>query len=276
MRFRARDPTPPLQSPLAPRARRYPTRWTPEEHKQYYTENVADNDRFFGRFGAEPEWRGKSVLDFGCGYGALSGRAAERGAARVLGVDTNSLPIRWAKEFVKGEGVIFTDTDVANVHDSFDLILTKDTLEHVDDVEHILRLLADRLAPEGEIWAGFSPLYHSPWGDHGELNLPRVPWLHTLPWPLVISLANRPDHPGLRSIKDIGLNGLTPQAFRRAVRAAGLQFASVRYNGGDQALLRPLKALRRVPPLEKYATVSIYAVLRHQPRRPRDDAEHGH
>ena len=249
----------------APRARRDPTRWTPEEHKQYYDENVADNDTFFARFGAEPEWRGKAVLDFGCGYGAMSARAAEGGAARVVGLDINSDQIRRAREFVKSEGIVFYDTDVANVDDSFDLILTKDTFEHVDDIDLILRLLTDRLAADGEIWAGFSPLYNSPWGDHGRLNLPRVPWLHTLPWPLVGRLANRPDRPDLRSIKDVGMNGLTPQGFRRAVRAAGLHFASVQYNAGDQALLRLLEALRRIPPLEKYATVSIYAVLRRQP-----------
>lgn len=247
-----------------PRSRRDPTRWTPEEHKQYYDESVVDNDKFFARFGAEPEWPGKSVLDFGCGYGAMSRRAAEGGAARVVGVDIDSNRIRLARELVKGDGIIFYDTDVANVEDSFDLILTKDTFEHVEDIDLILRLLADRLAPDGEIWVGFSPLYCSPWGDHRRLNLPRVPWLHTLPWPLVLRLANRPDRPDLRSIKDIWMNGLTPQGFRRAVRAAGLQFESIRYNAGDQALLRPLKALRRVPPLEKYATVSIYAVLCHQ------------
>jgi hypothetical protein len=54
---------------------------------------------------------------------------------------------------------------------------------------------------------------------------------------------------------------MTPREFRRHVADAGLEFRTLLYNRGDKRLLRTMSALRQIPPLEKFATVSVYAVL---------------
>ena len=57
--------------------------------------------------------------------------------------------------------------------------MSKDTFEHVDDVASLLKGLGQLLGSEGRLYAGFSPLYGSPFGDHTRTGL-RVPWAHAL------------------------------------------------------------------------------------------------
>ena len=84
-----------------------------------------------------------------------------------------------------------------------------------------------------------------------------------LPRPAVYWSARRcrPNGRPVRDLTDIGLNGLTPATFRRELEKAGLRALSLSYNCGSSPLLRAMSLLRRVPPLERYMTVSIYAVL---------------
>lgn len=238
----------------------------PSDPRAYFEEQLVDNDEFFTRFGREPDWRGKSVLDFGCGHGAMAIRAAERGADHVLGVDLDEERITWAQQNLAdryaslADRVSFVAADVAGVDSRFDLVISKDTFEHVADVLVTLRLLAARVERDGAVWIGFSPLFYSPWGDHRRLHLV-VPWLHVLPWRVVARVASRRRGKPVHDLTDVGLNGLTPEEFRRDVTAAELRIDSIEYNRGDKLLLPALSLLRRATPLEKYTTVSLYAVL---------------
>jgi hypothetical protein len=82
-----------------------------------------------------------------------------------------------------------------------------------------------------------------------------------LPRGLVLRAASRHQGRPVRSLEDIGLNGITPREFRGYVAASGFDPVSVGYNEGGKPWLRALGLARRVPPLERFATVSIYAVL---------------
>jgi SAM-dependent methyltransferase len=186
--------------------------------------------------------------------------------ADVLGVDTDVERIGWAEAHVAPRDVAgklsFLSDDVRSLdlHNEFDLIVSKDTFEHVDDLGGMLAVLRNALKPDGEIWVGFSPLYYSPWGDHGRTGM-KLPWAHTLPRPVVLAAATRFQGRPITALTEIGLNALTPRQFRARVSVNGLRFASLLYNRGDKLLLPALSHLRRVPWLERYATVGIYAVL---------------
>ena len=236
-------------------------------HADYFTDQaVRSNPEFWRRFGRQPELDGKQVLDLGCGHGAMSLQMAEAGA-HVLGVDLHEARISWAKENLADRPVrgsmLFRAADITKLIDlrgQCDLIVSKDSFEHIEDLPGVLAALRDALAPRGEIWAGFSPLYYSPWGGHGRTGM-RGPWAHTLPRPVVYRAAARyMGHP-VADLNDIGLNGLTPKQFRQYVADTGLRFESLACNRGDKRLLQTLDKLRRYRPLERYATVSIYAVL---------------
>lgn len=224
------------------------------------------NAEFWRRFGRRPDFRGKQVLDFGCGHGALSLEMAAEGA-RVLGIDLDAERIGWAREHVTGRhvsgGLEFRAVDITLLapRGEYDVIVSKDTFEHVLDLPRVLVAMREALVPGGEIWTGFSPLYYSPWGDHGRTGL-KLPWAHTLPTRIVNAAATRFQRRPIRSPVDLELNGLTPAAFRRQVAEAGLSIESAAYNRSDKRLTLVLDWLRRYPPLERYTTVGIYAVLR--------------
>jgi SAM-dependent methyltransferase len=240
--------------------------WTEEQHLDYFTRQAQQsNVEFWRRFGTHPDAAGKRVLDLGCGHGAMSLELAEAGGD-VLGVDLDDERVSWAKRNVAGRPVTgrmeFQTIDVTTLglRDEFDLIVSKDTFEHVEDLAGLLVALRDALTPDGELWAGFSPLFYSPWGDHRRTGM-RIPWGHALPRSIVLAAASRYQHHRVENLNDIGLNALTPSEFRNYVHSSGLRFRTVAYNRGDKPLLRTLNRLRRIRPLERYATVGVYAVL---------------
>ena len=54
---------------------------------------------------------------------------------------------------------------------------------------------------------------------------------------------------------------MTPPVSRLEAEAAGVPVVTVAYNQGDKRLLPLMDRLRRIPSLERFATVSVYAVL---------------
>jgi SAM-dependent methyltransferase len=237
---------------------------TTGEHQAYFEDQCTRSiPEFWSRFGDTPEFDGKRILDLGCGHGAMSLQMSEAGG-HVLGVDLNENRIRYAQEHVQPRAtrgtVEFRTVDVRSLDGPFDLIVSKDTFEHVEELPSVLSALRRQLAPGGQLWAGFSPLYYSPYGDHRRTGM-RLPWAHTIPRPIVYARASRYRGHPVHSLADIGLNGMTPEQFRQWVIDAGLQFQSLRYNAGDKKLMPLLARLRKIPALEKYATVSVYAVM---------------
>lgn len=238
-----------------------------QEHRAYFEDQLASNREFWRRFGRRPALAGKRVLDFGCGHGALSVEMAGAGAD-VYGVDVDAERIGFARDNLRerytdaAHRVRFDAIDIADVpgDQSFDLAVSKDTFEHVSAMGTVACELYRLLKPGGELWAGFSPLYWSPTGDHRRTGLP--PILHAiLPRSVVLSAAGRLHGHPVSGLDDIGLNGMTPAEFRQYMSAAGFRFVSVAYNQGDKRLLRLMDLVRRVRPLERFATVSVYAVL---------------
>ena len=214
-----------------------------------------------------PAIAGKRVLDFGCGHGALSVEMASAGAD-VYGIDIDTERIGFARNNLRERYMDFVDRvrfDAIEISDvlpdqSFDPAVSKSTFEHVSEIGAVASELYRLLKPGGELWAGFSPLYWSPTGDHRRTGLP--PILHAvLPRAVVLSAAGRCHGHPVRSLDDIGLNGMTPAEFRRHMSGAGFRLVSVAYNQGDKRLLRLMDRLRRIQQLERFATVSVYAIL---------------
>ena len=238
----------------------------------YFQERLADNDRFWARLGGRPPLEGAAVLDFACGHGALAVDLVRHGVRRVLGIDLSGSRIAFARERTSGlappDVLEFRAADLHAVDEpgAFDMIVSRDAMEHVDPLEPVLETMVRLLRPGGTLRLGFSPLYYSPFGDHGELGRP-IPWAHVAAGEQrVLAAFNRTNRSAFKSLKEAGFNMLTPRAFFRAFAALGCAVDYLNINpaetAGKRAMLRVFDLLRRLAPLEPYCTVSIYIVLR--------------
>lgn len=243
----------------------------PADVEAVFRDTAADTARFWRRIGGKPEVRGLEVMDFGCGYGALALELARDGAT-VTGVDISADRLAWSSEHVAplaGEGgLAFRCTDVAAFEgrDRFDLIVSKDTMEHVPDPEAAITHLLRLTKPGGRLMIGTSPLYYSPFGDHGLLGS-RLPWAHVLAGKRrVLGAINATNGSSHETLEAAGLNAKRPADFARAFRAAGAEVVSLTINPAESrakgAAMALLRGLARVPGLAPYATVGLYAVLR--------------
>jgi SAM-dependent methyltransferase len=250
---------------------------------EYFKRGETENPIFWRRLGGKPQFKGKHVLDVGCGLGALCVDMAEGGAARVVGLDTETKLIEFAKHYVAekfpalAKALEFYDHDLKHSEDgTFDVIVSKDSFEHIMDLEGMLREMAARLNPGGRIYAGFGPLYNSPFGHHGRVAtfLPwrQFPWAHLLEQEkTIVARLNRlrargekiftySDAP-ITSIRDLGLSMYSLADYRRFIYGSGLKVIRFGTNQSSEPLSKVLSVLRRVPGLEEYCTHNIYCTL---------------
>jgi SAM-dependent methyltransferase len=127
--------------------------------------------------------RGRHVLDFGCGGGALVPYLVGAGAASVLGTDLAIYQIRNAQRRAEEMGLeqvafrLAEDPARIDCEDaSFDLICVFDLLQHITCPEEIVREWRRVLRPGGQVWIWWSPWRH-PYGHH-LMSLVPVPWAH--------------------------------------------------------------------------------------------------
>jgi SAM-dependent methyltransferase len=237
----------------------------------FFVRQQTDNAEFWRRLGGTAiNFNGAHVLELGCGHGALSVDAAARGADRVLGIDLDKQPITFAANFVPdayphlASVLEFRSDAIAAIEGEacFDIVLCKDTFEHILDLPGVVAEVHRLLRPGGLFVIGTSPLHYSPFGDHGRYLGPRIPWLSALmPEPLLFRLASAKQRMTINSAADVGLNKMTPAQFRKLFASDQWTFRILRYNAGDKALLNVLKILRRIRAIEPLFTVSIYAVV---------------
>ena len=81
-----------------------------------------------------PDFRGKRVLDLGCGYGWHCRYAAENGAASVLGTDISQKMLRRAEEMSVGtaSGIVARPWKIWNSRmNPFDIVLSSLAFHYV-------------------------------------------------------------------------------------------------------------------------------------------------
>lgn len=232
----------------------------------YFSNTFAWNSKFLNRF-STPLLRNARVLDFGAGVGSLSIGLAQAGSRLVVGFDPDAERIRVAQRLLHERfpqlamHVKFvTDLDAAPNGEMFDYVFSRDTFEHIHDLAAALAAMRSRLRAGGAVYAGFGPLYRSPFGDHGLLGY-RCPWAHLLHHKLLCR--DLPDElePKER-ITATELNRLALADYLRVFADSGLVVESIDFNVSDRVLMKALKLARRLPGFAEFCTCSIYVVLR--------------
>lgn len=98
----------------------------------------------------EISWKGKKVLDVGCGTGNFVLKVAKKGA-HVLGIDFAEEAISIAKKTQKHPNLQFEKLNVAKITEKYDVIVSIGTLEHMDDPFATLKILKNHIKPKGKI-----------------------------------------------------------------------------------------------------------------------------
>jgi 2-polyprenyl-6-hydroxyphenyl methylase/3-demethylubiquinone-9 3-methyltransferase len=93
---------------------------------------------------------GRKALDVGCGAGLLAEPLARLGA-QVTGLDASAELVAVARAHAKDAGLAidYRAGELAGLDDRFDLITCMEVIEHVAEPAAFIRLLAERLAPDG-------------------------------------------------------------------------------------------------------------------------------
>ena len=234
-------------------------------------------EKLLRRFGSHlPIDAHKSYLDMGCGTGELTLALAGMGAGRITGVDFLPRSIETARTHAARIGAGNAQFVCADLHqwaapEKYDVLLSFDAFEHIDEPRAFLRRMKELVAPGGVAVVCFGPLFHSPFGDH-MWGFFRV----QLPWRGVLFSENamlrvrrecfRPTDPA-RRLNEIagGLNRMRYSEFMEHVRATGWEFDYLAVNTflRDRSIARKLSdGLARLPGIRDYVPHNVYAVLK--------------
>jgi 2-polyprenyl-3-methyl-5-hydroxy-6-metoxy-1,4-benzoquinol methylase len=220
--------------------------------------------------------RDRSVLDVGCGVGAVCLEAARRGARRVLGVDVAADAIRYARSVLAADDRSWPveylayggDPDELD-EERFDVVISKDAMTYYGarpgspDAEAMVDRMACRLRDRGLLAMRAAPLWKAPYG--GRLDS-WLPWAHLIfPEPIIFE-RYRLDRRSTKAVstfeEGLGVNRMTLDRLRSIMRGSGLECLHFATNVSDHPAVRAMRVLARRPWLEEYFTHNAYGVWR--------------
>ncbi len=239
---------------------------------EYFNRGQWENPRYWSRLGGKPDFRDAAAVDLGCGHGSLCIEIARSGARKVIGIDLSARLIDFANENLRINYPQLTDVvefrcqDLKEIpHTPVDHFVSKDTFEHVIGLDQVLAEMRERLKPGGRVYAGFGPLWNSPFGDHGRTKT-FIPWGHLLfKESDLIHRVNRTQKNPVTSIYELGLNKMALADYRRVFDTCALKVVFLQVNVSSRLVSRIFSLPRRFPVLQEYFSHNIYCIL----ERPR-------
>jgi len=226
---------------------------------------------------------GIKVLEIGCGEGGVLKPFIKKGAW-CLGVDLSESRIRRAQQFLEPEVLsghvefiaqnVYEEDFRSKYEGKFDLILLKDTIEHIPEQAKFIPYLKQFLTKNGKIFFGFPPWY-MPFGGHQQICKSKVlgflPYYHLLPRPLykgILQLFGEPK-PVLDELMDIKSTGISIERFERIIQKNGFFIQKERfylfnpiykYKFGITPRLQA-SWLKNIPYLRNYLTTAVWYII---------------
>lgn len=223
------------------------------------------------------------VMEIGCGEGGVLQAFTELGC-KVLGVDLSPSRVEKAEAYMKN----WVDKGLArfiakNIYDvdfeqdfaaQFDLIILKDSIEHIPEQAKLVAQLRKYLAPKGVIFFGFPPWY-MPFGGHQQICknkwLSKLPYYHLLPvnlYRFILKSAGESEA-AITELLEIKETGISIERFERIVKANNFRIKAkthylinpiYKYKFGLSAR-KQLPILKEIPFLRNFYTTCVYYLI---------------
>src|SRR5581483_5364790 len=173
--------------------------------------------------------RGKSILDFGCGYGQQAAALVLAGAANVTGLDLPrpDLQARWSQ--IEGLGLKNLRLTTSRPDGLFDVVLSCSSFEHFSDPAAILQQMREYARPGGLVIVSFAEPWLSPRGSHAD-GFTRLPWVNVFfSEKTVLRVRSRYKNDGAQRYEDVegGLNRMTVRRFENLMRTSGMTIREI-------------------------------------------------
>ena len=226
------------------------------------------------------------ILEIGAGEGGVLKPFWEAGAS-ILGVDLSESRIANANELMKesvasGKATflvknVYDEDFVAQYANSFDIILLKDTIEHIPDQKKFLAHISQLLTKHGKLFLGFPP-WRMPFGGHQQIAtnkwLSKLPYYHLLPRKIYEGILRKGGESDrvvqeLLEIKDTGISiqqlerYLKKNDYRILKRELFLFNPIYKYKFGLKPR-RQIPVLRSIPILRDWFTTAAWYVVSHK------------
>ena len=201
-----------------------------ERHKnrlRYFMELAATSRDYFIPFIQNYKRidKGMRVLEIGCGEGGNLAPFSQMGCC-TLGIDISEGRIQDAIRFfnknnLNGE---FVTSDIFNYNSkyhTFDIIICHDVMEHIDEKQRLLSLIARLLSSDGVAFISF-PAWQMPFGGHQQICrgciTSHLPFIHLLPSALYkLMLSNESDY-CIKELMAIRRTRMTIEMFEKTIR----------------------------------------------------------
>ena len=220
--------------------------------------------------GNHPDFKDKTILDFGCGHGALSLYAAKYKPKKIIGIDLDQNYIDFANQNLNTNFKEYKDVvefKLLNINEwspenKFDIIISKETFEHVLDLNLVLDSMYNLLKENGKVYSGFGPLYNFFNGDHGR-TFSVLPWFHLLlPQSYMINRINKKNNSKIKSIKELGLNMYSLKDYMVLFNNSKFKIDYLRKNMSNNKFSLIFKFLSKFKFIEEYFTFNIFTILK--------------
>ena len=222
---------------------------------------------------------GDAVAEIGCAEGGVLAAFEIAGAKRALGTDIAVSRLETGRRIneILGLKAHLTTHDVIGQEPlpewqhSYDLVILRDVIEHLDHTDIALRNISRLLKPGGFLFVTFPP-YHSPFGGHQHLietSRAKLPYIHLLPRPLFFRMIQGGSAINVEEVRRLRAISLTTKAFLSATQKEGYTL-----HHEDLYLLRPvfkmkfglptipLTPLKSLPLVQRFFSMEASYILR--------------
>lgn len=252
------------------------------ERKQYFEEQSITTKKFVIPYINEilPVTPELSVAEIGCGEGGNMAPFLDLGC-KVFGIDIAENKIQNAKLFFEGhpneKNLTLIAEDIYKLepgdHLKFDLILMRDTLEHIPDQQVFLAYLKKFLKPHGKVFIAFPP-WRMPFGGHQQICesrfLSKLPYYHILPVFLYKSFLKLfgESGPKIKGLLEVKETGISLFRFKKILKQNNyfidketMYLINPNYEVKFKLKTRKLPVLLNIPYLRDFYTTTYYCII---------------